>query len=121
MVLREEGDRVGARSKFEDGLRISRRKGDHFCLAYSILGLACLAADDGDWRRAAQLHGIAQASLDQIGHPWVSWVRFRDDSICEISEQLGNEEFQRLFAEGRSLAFDTAMQVVLAESPVRSE
>ena len=121
MVLREEGDRLGAKSKFEDGLRISRRRGDHFCLAYAILGLACLSADDGDWRRATELHGIGQASLDHIGHPWVSWVRIRDDSIREISEQLGSEEFKRLFAEGRGLAFDTAMQVALAERPVRSE
>jgi hypothetical protein len=37
--------------------------GNRSGLAYASLGLACLAADAGDWYRARQLHGIAQVFL----------------------------------------------------------
>ena len=56
-VLRAEGDLDGARSGFEDVVRMSRRVGDKWALSGAILGLACLAADLGDWHRAAMLHG----------------------------------------------------------------
>ena len=47
-VLRQDNDPDGARSSFEAALRISRRNGDRFGIAYASLGLACLAADAGD-------------------------------------------------------------------------
>jgi tetratricopeptide (TPR) repeat protein len=62
-VLRAETDLDGARSMFEAALRISRRNGDNWQMAYAILGLACLAGDAGDWDRAAALHGAAQPFL----------------------------------------------------------
>jgi hypothetical protein len=69
-VRRQDGDADGAQSIFEDGLRTSRRSGQHFDIAYAVLGLACLAADAGEWSRACMLHGIAQAALDRTGEPW---------------------------------------------------
>jgi len=52
-VLRQDNDPDGARSSFEAVLRISRRNGDRYGIAYASLGLACLAADAADWHRAA--------------------------------------------------------------------
>lgn len=69
-VLRQEGDPDGARPMFEAGLRIGRRNGNRIGLAYASLGLACLAADRGYSHRAAELHGAAQAFLDQTGQRW---------------------------------------------------
>ena len=48
-VLRQDNDPDGARSSFQEALRISRRTRDRSGMAYASLGLACLAADDGDW------------------------------------------------------------------------
>ena len=69
-VRRQDGDHDGARSSFEDALRMSRRSGERFDIAYAVLGLACLAADAGEWSRACVLHGVAQAALDRTGEPW---------------------------------------------------
>jgi hypothetical protein len=68
-VLRQVNDPDGARASLEAALRISRSE-YLLDLAYASLGLACVAADLGDPRRAAKLHGAAQAFLDRMGEPW---------------------------------------------------
>jgi tetratricopeptide (TPR) repeat protein len=116
MVLRGEGDFEGARSMLNDALRISRRNGDRFGLAYSTSGLACLAADLADWRRSAELHGVAQSYLDQIGHPWLTYAQqFREVSIETVRALLGNEEFQSSYARGYELSLDRAIALTLEE------
>jgi tetratricopeptide (TPR) repeat protein len=114
VVLREEGDFEAARAMFSDGLRISRRNGDRFGLAYSTSGLACLASDIADWQRSAELHGAAQSYLDQIGHPWLPYGhQFREASLEEVRARLGDEEFRALYARGRQLSFDRAIESAL--------
>jgi predicted ATPase len=104
-VLRQDNDADGARSSFEAALRISRRKGARFSLAYATLGLACLAADKGDWHRAAVLHGTAQAFLDRTGQPWQDLeARYRHDSLSQVRAHLGEEQCQRAHAEGVALS-----------------
>jgi tetratricopeptide (TPR) repeat protein len=116
MVLREEGDFEGARVMLNDALRISRRNGDRFGLAYSTSGLACLATDLADWRRSAELHGVAQSYLDQIGHPWLTYAhRFREVSIDKVRAHLGDEEFQNSYARGHELSLDRAIALALEE------
>ena len=100
-VLRQEDDPDGARSMFEAGLRMSRRNGDGSGLAYASLGLACLAADLGDWHRAGELHGIAQAFLDRTGQRWEQGeARYRQDSLDQVRAHLGQEQFDRAYANG---------------------
>jgi tetratricopeptide (TPR) repeat protein len=114
-VLREENNIDGARSMFEPALRISRRTGERDGLAYASLGLACLAADCGDWPRAAVLHGAAQAFTDQIAEPWQEpEARYRRDSLHNIRASLGEEQFARAYAKGITLSLDQALGLVLA-------
>jgi predicted ATPase/class 3 adenylate cyclase len=114
MLLRAEGDLDGAKSVFEDTLRLSRRSGDHFGLARSSLGLACLAADRGEWRRAAELHGVVEMFLGEMGQPWLFFYEpLRQDSMARVSAGLGEEEFQRLLFKGRELGLDEAIDLAL--------
>jgi tetratricopeptide (TPR) repeat protein len=66
-VLRAEGDPDGARSLFEAALRVNRRNGNNWAMAYDIDGLACPAVDAGDWDRAAALR---RRCLDRTGVAW---------------------------------------------------
>jgi tetratricopeptide (TPR) repeat protein len=111
-VLRQENDPDGARSSFEAALRISRRNGDRYGIAYASLGLACMAADAGDWHRAAVLHGVAQAFLGRTGQPWEDLeARYRQDSLDQVRAHLGQELFERAHAEGMALSFDEALDL----------
>ncbi len=113
-VLRHEQDAPAARAMFEDGLRMSRRLGDRYGLSYCSLGLACTAADLGDWRRAAELHGAAQAFCDRLGGPWQDPEgRFRQESIEAIRARLGPAGFDAAYARGAALSFDDAVALAL--------
>jgi tetratricopeptide (TPR) repeat protein len=117
-VLRQEGDPDGARSMFEAGLRISRRNGERPGLAYASLGLACLAADRGDWQGAARLHSAAQAFLDRTGQGWEEpEARYRRDSLDKIRASLGEERFGLVYAKGTTLSLQEASKWLSEETP----
>jgi predicted ATPase/class 3 adenylate cyclase/Tfp pilus assembly protein PilF len=111
-VLRQEHDRDGARASFQAALRISRRTGHRFFIANASLGLACLAADDGDWHRAATLHGVAQAFLERAGQRWQELeARYRRDSLDQVRAHLGQGKLDRAYARGMALSSDEALDL----------
>jgi predicted ATPase/class 3 adenylate cyclase len=113
-ALRQENDTQGARQMFEAALRMSRQIGNLAGLAYASLGLACLAADRGDWQRAAALHGAAQAFIDQVAEPWQEpEARYRRDSLHKIRTSLGEEQFGPAYAKGMTLSLDQALGLAL--------
>ena len=113
-VLRQEGDLPSARSRFAEGLQVSRRNGDRSGLAYASLGLACLTADTGDWYRAGQLHGIAQVFLDRTGECWQEpETHYRHDSLNKVRATLGEEQLERACTQGKALSLDQALDLAL--------
>jgi hypothetical protein len=103
-VLREGDDRPGAASRFERAVRVSRRVGDMNDLAYATLGLACLASDASEWRRAAVLHCFADSLLARSGEPWQDPEdKFRQKSRDLIRVHLDEAEFGRACAQGTAL------------------
>jgi tetratricopeptide (TPR) repeat protein len=111
-VLRQDNDPDGARSSFEAALRASRRNGNRIGIAYVSLGLACLAADIGDWHQAAMLHGVAQALLDPTGMPWEELeARYRQYSLDQVRVHLGQEQFELAYAKGMALSYDEALDL----------
>jgi predicted ATPase/class 3 adenylate cyclase len=115
-VARQQDDPAGAVSRFETGLRQSRRAGERPGLAYASLGLACAAADLGDWQRAAELHGVAQAFLDRLTEPWQDLEEtYRRDSLAKVRAALGGDEFDRAYSRGAALSFDDAFSLATAE------
>ena len=113
-VLRQDGDPDGARSMFQAGLRIARRNGDRPDMAYACLGLACLAADGGDWHRAGTLHGVAQAVLDPTSEAWQDpEARYRRESLGQLRASLGHEQADRAYAKGMALSLDQALNLAL--------
>jgi predicted ATPase/class 3 adenylate cyclase len=117
-VRRLDGDHDGALSSFEDALRISRRTGQRFDIAYAVLGLACLAGDTGDWSRACALHGIAQAILDLTGEPWQEpEARYRRESLAQACAHLGPDQFERDYARGIALGPDGILDLASRKDP----
>jgi tetratricopeptide (TPR) repeat protein len=115
-VLRQDSDPDGARASFEAALRTSRHDGDRIGIAYASLGLVCLAADAGDWHRAAILHDVAQTFLDRTGQPWEELeARYRQDSLDQVRAHLGQEQFEQALAKGTALSSDEAFGILLVD------
>jgi predicted ATPase/class 3 adenylate cyclase len=111
-ALRQDNDPGGARSSFEAALRKSRRNGNRSGIANASLGLACLAADAGDWHQAAVLHGVAQAFLDPTGPPWEELqTRYRRESLGHVRAHLGQEQFERAYTKGMVLRSGDALDL----------
>jgi tetratricopeptide (TPR) repeat protein len=117
LVLRAEHDLDGARRAYEEGLRLCRRLGYKIPMAAAILGLACVAADRGDWHRAATLHGAAQALLDQTGNQWerTECVQ-RKESLDQIAAAIGDEQLKQAHTQGAALSIAHAIDLALGKS-----
>jgi predicted ATPase/class 3 adenylate cyclase/DNA-binding XRE family transcriptional regulator len=115
-VQRAERDFDSARCTFEEVVRIGRRIGAKAELAFAILDLAYLATDLNDWHRAATLHGVAQALLDQTGVRVPDDVR-RQQSLNQARAALGDETLQRTYTRGLGLSFDQAIDLALEALP----
>jgi predicted ATPase/DNA-binding XRE family transcriptional regulator len=114
-VRRAEHDLENARSTLQEVLRGGRRIGSKSTVATAVLGLACLSTDLSDWHRAALLHGIAQAMLDQTGLPWQPFdARCRQQSLDQLETALGSEQLRRAYTDGMTLSLDRATDLALA-------
>ena len=119
-VLRLEGDEAGTADAFRRALRDSHRGGDRPDIPYATLGLACHASDTGDWRRAAVLHGFADAFLGSSGEPWQDPEDvFRQQSLDEVRVHLGDADFQAEYARGTRLDLRSAVDLALTTEPTR--
>jgi predicted ATPase/class 3 adenylate cyclase len=118
-VQRLEGDLDAAQATFVEALRVSRRIGDRAGVAYSTLGLACLASDLGEQLRASQLHGAAQAALERCGEEWQAPERgYREANIDRLRDALGAAEFDLGYTDGIALSFDDAFRLAMSARPV---
>ncbi len=116
-VMRAEGDRDGAGSGFEEVVRMSRRVGDKWALAGAIFGLGSLAADLGDWHRAAVLHGAGVALLNQIGARLAPSDEFRrEEDLNHARAAIGDEQLQQAYTDGLALSLDQTIDLVLRKA-----
>jgi tetratricopeptide (TPR) repeat protein len=116
-VQRAEGDLDGARSTWHAALRTCRRNGNILWMAIACHGLALLARDTGDWRRAAALHSAAQALRDRTGGPWEqATARERRDSLSQVCAHLGEEQLELAYAQGMALSLDQALDLALGQA-----
>jgi predicted ATPase len=113
-VLRLESDEAGAAGAFRRALRESHRVGDRPDIPYATLGLACQASGTSDWRRAAVLHGFADAFLGSIGEPWQDPEDvFRQQSLDEVRAHLGDADFEAEYGRGTRLDLRSAVDLAL--------
>jgi predicted ATPase/class 3 adenylate cyclase len=100
-VALAEGDFDTARGDYLDSLRASRRAGDQFMIANSILCLALCLTAEGDAVGAAELHGISDALMHRLGSVLdVMELHLRDEDHLRLRQVLGDDEFERHHTRG---------------------
>jgi hypothetical protein len=104
-----------ARSGFGAELDIGHRHGFELFYFEALLGLAALAAEDGDDRRAGVLEGAAWALSDRplvAGEPAV-YGRVRSRFIQPAQARLGDGAWASAQAAGREMTADAAVTFAL--------
>jgi tetratricopeptide (TPR) repeat protein len=113
-VLLQEGDSQGSASCQSDLLRSARLAGITWIVPYSVLGLACCATQLDAAARAALLHGGADALLLATSDQWEIFEgKIRERDITVLRQRLG-DDFERLYAEGVSMAHDEVIKLALS-------
>jgi predicted ATPase/DNA-binding SARP family transcriptional activator len=96
------GNPESAKAAFTEGLHRCERAYLRRDASVAILGLACTAAAEEEWDRAACLFGFADGELQNCGGSWADPEQtYRQQSLTGVEGQLG-AEFDRHYDSGRT-------------------
>jgi predicted ATPase/class 3 adenylate cyclase len=114
------GDLDGARRSYLDALRGARRAGDQFIVANAVLGFSLCESADGRDEAAAELHGVADGLLSQLGAVLeVGEARLRADDQNALRARMGDARFAAAYEAGGALTpGDGIARAVASASPV---
>jgi predicted ATPase/class 3 adenylate cyclase len=108
-VARQMGDADGAIALVGQSLSTLDPR-EKFGIVACLHALAMVASQEGDAKRAAILFGASHKLREEIGAPIPPFEHDEyDRSAWRVQSQLGEDEFARLLAEGRSLTVDAAI------------
>jgi predicted ATPase len=114
-----QGDLPGAEALYHRVIEASGEFGLGYLGPNAVDGLAILAAIRGMPARAARLFGASEAGLSSMGATLESsLIEQRALTLASAREALGDDEFERLLAEGRAMPLDEAIAYALEEEPV---
>lgn len=104
MVERQIGNLDEAEALAREALDIDYRRGDGMSIPWKVNGLAAVAADRGQYDRAATLIGIADATMEASGGAWPPDERQHyERTVATLTQAMGSAEFDRARARGRSM------------------
>jgi tetratricopeptide (TPR) repeat protein len=118
MVERQLGNLQMAEALARETLEIEERTGDQFTRPFAIAGLAAVAAERGEYERAAILVGAAEAIMEAQHMAWPPDERpHYERMLAEIPAAMGPAEFERARAVGQSMAPSAVTALALEGSP----
>jgi tetratricopeptide (TPR) repeat protein len=115
MVERQLGDLDAAEALAREALEIEERSGDQFTMPFALSGLASIAADRGQFERAATLVGAAEAIMEAQAMAWPPDERpHYERLLTALPEAMGGADFEQARATGRSMTTGDAVALALA-------
>ena len=99
-------------------LLLSRKRDYRVATQYAFFGLAGVAASQGWLVRAVRLWAAADVVRKSSGIQLPAVVRFATDyegRLAAVRAELGEEAFERAWAEGRAMSMEQAVEYALSE------
>ena len=118
MVERQLGNLDEAEALSREALDIAYRRGDELAVAWMFNGLAAVAADRGEFSRAAALIGIADAGMEAAGGAWPpdELVHY-ERTVATLNGAMASAEFEWVRAAGRAMTTREAVDFALGTGP----
>jgi predicted ATPase len=116
-MMQARGDNREATRLFAESLRLALRIGIRRFIADLIDYLGVLAGIEGDREREARLYGASQQARHTINYGLLA-VFFPDiePRLSTLRQELGDERFATLVAEGAAMTTDDAIQLALQDT-----
>lgn len=117
MVERQLGNLQRAEELALQALEIDASRGDEMSIAWSLNGVAAVAAAKGDYTRAATLNGMAAAMLDRAGGQWPPDEREQyEETLQVVTTALSAEELSTARERGAGMSMPDGMAYALDPS-----
>lgn len=114
LAARLAGDLDAARAHHRDAVRVAHEASYRTALTSALEFAAEYYTEAGDAARAARLLGSAHALRESISYPPPLWQRSRrDEAIAAARRALGDDSFERSFAEGAAMTIGDAVDLVV--------
>lgn len=99
---------------FENAISIYLELGDKSDIARCLEGIGNLNLIKGLLHAATKLYGSCQILRETVGNPiYPNEKELYDKTITDLRSQLGDEEFEKAWNEGRSMTLEQAVEMVL--------
>jgi predicted ATPase/class 3 adenylate cyclase len=116
-IARVTGDFAGAKEIYKKTIAAFQDLGNRSATAHQLECFAFLAIIDEEPPRAARLFGAAEALREKINVPMMSQERVEyDQAMAQLHAMLTAMEFTTLWAEGRSMTMEQAIELALGDS-----
>jgi len=84
---------------------------------FILVGLARLACNQGDYRRAAALFGVVEASHEALGrHRSPAAQAKHDQGVASARAGLEEAAFAAAWAKGRAMTLEEAIEYALSDA-----
>jgi non-specific serine/threonine protein kinase len=109
------GETVEAEKRYRQSLRAALPLGDVIETSFEVQGVAMAVAGNGDPERALRLAGSVEATWESLGISIsiAFWDGLLERYLGPARQQLG-ERAEAVWAEGRALEFDDAVELALS-------
>jgi predicted ATPase/RsiW-degrading membrane proteinase PrsW (M82 family) len=113
------GESAAANELLAEAARLAHERGDRRVVSEALQGLAVASLEGGDADRAARLWGAAAALLEETGAaPTAPERELESRFLPRLRETLGEDAFERLWAQGRELSAEDAVETALGQPAV---
>ena len=113
-VLRQAGNPERALQLYEECLILSWDFGIQWAVLDNLHGMAGMSASEGRFDQAARLFGAAEALFERVDYSLPLPDRAdREDAVRTIHAALGDAPFSALWAEGRAMMLEQAIEYAL--------
>jgi DNA-binding CsgD family transcriptional regulator len=107
-IRRRQGDLTQARAVCTEGVLLPGEAGHRHAMGWNLIGLAKVAADEGQSEQAARLFGAAEPCLLPDAMDPLERADY-ERAVAEVRARLGEEVFAAAWAEGRFMTTEQAL------------
>jgi tetratricopeptide (TPR) repeat protein len=114
-IARTTGDYTQAKTIYRQTIMRFQNLGSRPAIANQLECFAFIAISEGEPQRAARLLGAAEALRERISSQMTDFERVEyDQSLARLNTLLHAEEFNALWAEGRSMTMEQSIALALS-------